>query len=63
MLNLRAYNQPVAVIARQFQVRYSLAQTERLLGQLGWSPQHPARRAKEQDEAAVAHWVRGRFRS
>jgi len=49
------------VIARQFHVRYSLAQTWRLLGQLGWSRQRPARRAKERDEAAIARWVRVRW--
>jgi hypothetical protein len=61
MLNLRANNQPVAVIARQFQVRYPLAQSHRLLGQLGWSAERPARRAKERHEAAIARWVRGRW--
>jgi transposase len=50
-----------AVIARKFHVRYSLAQTWRLLGQLGWSRQRPARRARERDEAAIARWVRVRW--
>lgn len=49
------------VIARRFHVRYSLAQTWRLLGQLGWSRQRPARRAKERDEAAIVRWVRVRW--
>jgi len=49
------------VIARRFHVRYSLAQTWRLLGKLGWSRQRPARRAQERDEAAIARWVRVRW--
>lgn len=38
--------------------RFSLAQTWRLLGQMGWSRQRPARRAKERDQAAIARWVK-----
>jgi transposase len=51
----------VTVIARKFHVPYSLAQTWRLLGQLGWSRQRPARRAQERDEGAIARWVRVRW--
>lgn len=46
------------VIWKLFHVRYSVPQTWRLLHQLGWSRQRPARRARERDEAAIAHWVR-----
>jgi len=59
--NLWTLERVAAVIARQFHLRYSLAQTWRLLGQLGWSRQRPARRAKERDEAAIARWVRVRW--
>lgn len=59
--NLWTLERVATVVARQFHVRYSLAQTWRLLGQLGWSRQRPARRAKERDEPAIARWVRGRW--
>ena len=37
----------------------SEAQTWRLLRERrGWSPQRPARRAREQDDEAAAHWKR-----
>ncbi len=45
------------VIEKVGHVRYSLSQTWRVLRQLGWSRQRPARRAKERDEAAIARWV------
>jgi transposase len=59
--NLWTLERVATVIARRFHVRYSLAQTWRLLGQLGWSRQRPARRAKERDESAIARWVRVRW--
>ena len=59
--NLWTLERVATVIARRFHVRYSLAQTWRLLGQLGWSRQRPARRAQERDEAAIAHGVRVRW--
>lgn len=46
------------VIWKLFRVRYSIAQTWRLLRQLGWSRQRPARRARERDEAAITRWRR-----
>lgn len=47
------------LIKRNFGVRLSEAQTWRVLRErLGWSPQRPARRAREQDAQAVAHWKR-----
>lgn len=49
------------VIEKVCHVRYSLSQTWRVLRQLGWSRQRPARRAKERDEAAIARWVRRRW--
>ena len=49
------------VITKLCHVRYSLSQTWRMLQQLGWSRQRPARRAQERDEAAIARWVRVRW--
>lgn len=49
------------VITKLCHVRYSLSQTWRVLQQLGWSRQRPARRAKERDKAAIACWVRVRW--
>jgi transposase len=47
------------LIKSDFGVRLSEAQTWRVLRErLGWSPQRPARRAREQDAQAVAHWKR-----
>jgi transposase len=49
------------VIRKVAHVRYSLSQTWRVLQQLGWSRQRPARRAQERDEPAIARWVRRRW--
>ncbi|MBI4276971.1 MAG: winged helix-turn-helix domain-containing protein [Armatimonadetes bacterium] len=46
------------VIWKVCHVRCPLPQTWRLLRQLGWTHQRPARRARERDEAAIARWVR-----
>lgn len=46
------------VIARRFHVRFSPAQTWRILHQMGWTVQVPARRAAERDEDAVATWIK-----
>jgi transposase len=46
------------VIWKSIHLRYSRPQVWRILGQLGWSRQRPARRAKERDEAGIARWVR-----
>jgi transposase len=45
-----------AVIARRFGVHYPPAHVWRLLRRLLWSPQQPAHRARERDEAAIARW-------
>jgi transposase len=45
-----------AVIERLPGVRYHPGQVWRLLGRLGWSPQRPAGRAAEPDEAEIARW-------
>jgi len=44
------------VIWKTCHVQYSLPQTWRILGQLGWSRQRPARRAKERNERAITRW-------
>lgn len=49
------------VIARHFKVRYHVDHIGRVLHALGWSPQQPARRAIERDEAAIAQWVKQRW--
>lgn len=49
------------VIWRTCHIRYSVSQTWRVLGQLGWSRQRPARRARERDEAAIARWMQKRW--
>lgn len=46
------------VIERQYGVRYHVDHVGRLLHGLGWSPQKPARRALERDDAAIQRWVR-----
>jgi len=50
-----------AVIWKICGVRHSQPQVWRILGQMGWSRQRPARRAKERDEQAIARWVRYRW--
>lgn len=44
------------LIARRFHVRFSPAQTWRILRQMGWSVQAPVHRAAERDEEAIAVW-------
>jgi len=45
------------VIERRFGVCYHVDHIGRLLHELGWSPQKPARRALERDEGAIRRWV------
>lgn len=51
------------LVRRQFGVSYHLSHVWRLLRDLGWSCQRPARRARERerDETAIRHWVRYRW--
>jgi len=49
------------VIERRFKVHYHVDHIGRVLHALGWSPQQPARRAIERDEAAIAQWVKTRW--
>ena len=46
------------VIDREFGVQYHPDHVGKLLRQLGYSPQKPEQRAREQDEQAVARWRR-----
>lgn len=49
------------LIARECGVKYSTVQAWRLLRALGWTPQRPARRALERNEAAIREWKRRRW--
>ena len=46
------------LIGREFAVRYHPDHVGRLMHALGWSPQRPARKARERDEAAIKRWVK-----
>ena len=49
------------VVKKLFGVSYHPSHVWRLLRELGWSCQRPARRARERDEAAIRHWLRYRW--
>lgn len=49
------------VVERRFGVHYHVDHVGRLLHELGWSPQKPARRAVERDEAAIRRWVQEKW--
>jgi transposase len=49
------------LIEKQFGVRYHISHVHRLLNDLKFSPQKPARRAREQDQEAVAAFRRERW--
>ncbi|HQL10593.1 MAG TPA: winged helix-turn-helix domain-containing protein [Lentisphaeria bacterium] len=51
----------VALIGQRFGHRYSTAQVSRLLRQMGWSCQKPARRALERDAQAIRRWKQRRW--
>jgi transposase len=44
------------VIEEELGVRYHQGHVSRLLGELGWTPQVPIRRALQRDEAAIQRW-------
>jgi len=46
------------LIEREFGVAYHVDHVGRLLRGLGWTPQRPARRARERDEAQIQHWIK-----
>ena len=45
------------LVQRRFGVEYHVDHVGRLLHDLGWSPQLPARHAVERDEAGIQRWV------
>jgi transposase len=45
-----------AVMRLEFGVTYHPAHVGRVLQTIRWSPQKPARRARQRDEAAIARW-------
>jgi transposase len=45
-----------AVIRLEFGISYHPVHVGRRLKAIGWSPQQPARRARQRDEAAIARW-------
>lgn len=49
------------LIERACGVKYSTVHAWRLLRALGWTPQRPASRALERNEAAIRGWKRGRW--
>ena len=49
------------LVRKKLGVSYHPGHVWRLLRDLGWSCQRPARRARERDEAAIRHWVRYRW--
>lgn len=49
------------LIAKQCGVKYSTVHAWRLLRSLGWTPQRPASRALERDEAAIRRWKQVRW--
>lgn len=51
----------VALIGQQFGCRYSTSQASRLLRQIGWSCQKPARRALERDDKKIRLWKQRRW--
>lgn len=46
------------LIKQRFGIDYHVDHVGRLLHDLGWSPQKPARRAFERDEQEIRRWVR-----
>ena len=49
------------LVQRRFGVDYHVDHVGRLLHELDWSPQKPARRALERDEQAIRRWVHERW--
>jgi transposase len=46
------------LIKQRFGIDYHVDHVGRILHELGWSPQKPARRAVERDEQEIGRWVR-----
>jgi transposase len=49
------------LIERHFGVTYCPSGVWHLLRRLGWSPQKPAKRARERDEDAIAKWPKAQW--
>jgi len=49
------------LIQREFNLQYSTVHAWRILRALNWTPQRPARRALERNEAAICRWKRVRW--
>lgn len=49
------------LIEQRFDVRFGTTRVWQLLRSLGFTPQRPAGRARERDEAAIARWKRRRW--
>jgi len=49
------------LIERECGVKYSTVHAWRILRALGWTPQRPAGRALERNEAVIEHWKRVRW--
>ncbi len=49
------------VIEQEFGVSYDPSQVGRILRGCGWSPQKPALRSTQRDEAAIQDWRERRF--
>lgn len=49
------------LVERRFGVHYHVDHVGRLLHELGWSPQKPARRAVERDEVQIRRWVQEKW--
>ena len=59
--NLWTLQRLCAVIKKLTGVRYHPGHVWRLMGQMGWSLQRPAKRAKERNERAIAEWKQERW--
>ena len=59
--NLWTLPRVAVVIKRVTGVQYHPGHVWRLLGALDWTPQRPAKRAKERNEPAIRHWVTTRW--
>jgi len=49
------------VIRREFGISYHPAHVSRIMGELGWTPQKPIRRAKQRKQEEVAAWWQERW--
>lgn len=55
--NLWTLKRIATVIERVTGVRYHAGHVWKILGQMGWSLQRPAKRAKERNEEAIKRWI------